>query len=88
MDEQDFDWAKRYLESLGYVVRENYATAKLSVLQNADLADTAIMKANGDVLVTYQVRLPSGARIILRPPQIVELALTCYKKNTGDGILS
>jgi hypothetical protein len=76
--EQDFDWAKRYLESLGYTIEETLATAKLSVFKDEDLADTAILKDDGSVLVTFRVKTPEGYVKVLKPPQIVVIAQSCY----------
>lgn len=83
MDE-DFDRAKKYLEERGFRIRENIATARLTILKDEDLADTAVIKSNGDVLVAYTVVFPGGGKLVLRPPQIIALAQTFKEKGEEE----
>lgn len=79
MDEQDFEWAQRYLLQLGYRVEENLATQGFSILkQDESLADTAVIRDDGRMLVSFKVTTPEGTVKILRPQQIVVIAQSCH----------
>ena len=79
MDEQDFEWAQRYLKQLGFKVVENLATQEFSILKKDEsLADTAVIKGDGSMLVSFRVTTPQGVVKILRPQQIVVIAQSCH----------
>lgn len=84
MDEQDFEWAQKYLTHLGYKVEQNLATQEFSILKkDASLADTAVIRDDGEMLVSFKITMPNGTNRILRPQQIVVVAQSLYDKH-GD----